>query len=104
MPDFFAVQCCPHRAAGLDLGFMDFTSSQRSVPTVLSGDADFMAHVCSQLEVLFTEYGVQDRELWVEECNSALWQRDLSGDTCYKAVWLVKNLCENHDRAEAFGY
>jgi len=104
MPDFFAVQYYPHRAAGRDPAFMDFTTSQQSVPTVLSGDESFMLTVRKKLEKLFTEYGVQERELWFEECNSTLWQRDLSSDTCYKAVWLVKNLCENYDRAEAFGY
>lgn len=104
MPDFFAVQCYPHRAAGRDPAFMDFTTSQQSVPTVLSGDESFMCTVREKLENLFAEYGVQERELWFEECNSTLWQRDLSSDTSYKAVWLVKNLCENYDRAEAFGY
>lgn len=104
MPDFFAAQYYPHRAAGRDPAFMDFTASQQSVPTVLSGDESFLRTVREQLESLFAEYGVQERELWFEECNSTLWQRDLSSDTCYKAVWLAKNLCENYDRAEAFGY
>lgn len=104
LPDFFAVQCYPHRAAGRDPAFMDLTASQQAVPTVLSGDGSFMRTVRQKLEALFAEYGVQGRELWFEECNSTLWQRDLSSDTCYKAVWLAKNFCENYDRAEAFGY
>lgn len=104
MPDFFAVQCYPHRAAGRDPAFMDFTASQQSAPTVLSRDESFMRTVREQLGSLFAEFGAGERELWFEECNSTLWQRDLSGDTCYKAAWLVKNFCENYDRAEAFGY
>lgn len=104
VPDFFAVQCYPHRAAGRDPAFMDFTTSQQSAPTVLSSDESFMRTVRGQLEKLFSDTGLADRPIWFEECNSTLWQRDLSGDTCYKAVWLVKNICENFDRAEAFGY
>ncbi len=104
MPDFFAVQYFPHRAAGRDPAFMDFTSSQQSAPTVLSSDENFMRTVRKQLQSLFEEFGADKQELWFEECNSTLWQRDLSGDTCYKAVWLAKNLCENYDCAESFGY
>jgi xylan 1,4-beta-xylosidase len=78
--------------------------SQQSAPTVLSSDENFMRTVREQLQSLFEEFGVGKQELWFEECNSTLWQRDLSGDTCYKAVWLAKNLCENYDCAESFGY
>ncbi|MDO4175422.1 MAG: hypothetical protein Q4D42_11730, partial [Eubacteriales bacterium] len=38
-----------------------------------------------------------------EESTSTLWQRDLSSETCYKAAWLAKNMCESCDRA-VFGY
>ena len=40
----------------------------------------------------------------VEEWNSTLWQRDISGDTCYKAAWLIKNALQNYDQAQYLGY
>ena len=43
-------------------------------------------------------------EIFIEEWNSTLWQRDLSSDTRYKSVWLVKNICENMDAVSSFGY
>ena len=36
--------------------------------------------------------------------NSTLWQRDISGDTCYKAAWLIKNALQNYDQAQYLGY
>lgn len=70
MPDFSAVQCYPHRAAGRDPAFMDFTSSQQSTPTVLSDDESFMRSVREQLQSLFEEFGAGKQELWFESLFS----------------------------------
>lgn len=104
IPDFFSTQYYPHRTAGQDPLFMDFTISQQSAPSVLEKNPDFMANVLHALKELLATYHVSDREIMVEEWNSTLWQRDLSSDTCYKAVWMVKNICENYDQVESFGY
>ena len=101
-PDFLAVQCYPHLHVSDPL-FMDFTISQQSAPAVLSDDPSFMLHTLEAMDRVAEKYGMAGRQIFVVECNSTLWQRDLSSETCYKAVWLAKNTCETMGRA-VFGY
>ena len=104
LPDFFTTQCYPHRAIEHDHEFMRFTVSQDSSPSVLSRDEHFTQTLLRDFRALLRKFGAENREIWLDEWNSTLWQRDLSSDTCYKSAWLVKNACENYDGAEAFGY
>lgn len=101
-PDFLTVQSYPHLHVSDPL-FMDFTISQRSAPAVLSDDPSFMLHTLETTEQAADSFGLHGREIFFAECNSTLWQRDLSSETCYKAVWLAKNMCETMGRA-VFGY
>lgn len=103
MPDFLAFQCHPHEHIAQDPLFMNFTINQQSAPSVLSQDDDFVAHTLDALDRLLKQRGLSFPEIYVEEINSTLWQRDLSSETCYKAVWIAKNFCENLGRA-GLGY
>ncbi len=103
IPDFITMQCHPHDQSAEDGLFMSYTYNQQSAPAVLSDDDDFLLHSMQKLKALLKEYGMEDKEIFIEECTSTLWQRDLSGDTCYKASWLAKNVCDNEDMA-VFGY
>lgn len=100
--DFLSVQSYPHLQVSDPL-FMDFTISQQSAPAILSDDASFMLHTLEALEDITAKQGTAYPEIFITECNSTLWQRDLSSETCYKAVWLAKNVCETMGRA-IFGY
>lgn len=101
-PDFLFFQSYPHLHV-TDPLFMEFTISQQSAPTVLSDDPSFMLHSIEQLISIATQYGLADREMFIAECTSTLWQRDLSSETCYKAVWMAKNFCDTMGKA-VFGY
>lgn len=103
VPDFISMQCHPHNQSAEDGLFMSYTYNQQSAPAVLSDDEDFLLHSLQNLHALLERCGMGDREIFIEECTSTLWQRDLSGDTCYKASWLAKNVCDNADHA-VFGY
>ena len=103
-PDFITVQCYPHEDFSQDSDFFYFTSKQISMPSVLSKDKNFTLHFLQRLNRIRQEIGFADCPVVVEEWNSTLWQRDLSGDTCYKAAWLIKNILQNYDQAEYLGY
>ena len=103
-PDFVTVQCYPHENSVQDSEFLHFTSSQLSAPSVLSKDEDFTLHFLEKLHALLDGLGLGGCPVVVEEWNSTLWQRDLSGDTCYKAAWLVKNALSACGQAEMLGY
>ena len=104
IPDFICTQCFPHSSIDVDQGFWKYTLSQTSSPAVLSEDIHYMKTALTHYRKLLSVNNLSDRKIWVEEWNSTIWQRDLSGDTCYKAAWLTKNICENYDDVEAFGY
>ncbi len=104
VPDFVCTECFPHRAIEWDTDFWRFMLSQMSSPLALSSDMHYTRTMLKDYRKLLGKYGLAHLEIWIEEWNSTFWQRDLSGDTCYKAAWLTKNICENYDESEAFGY
>jgi len=102
LPDFHSMQWYPCIQTDDSL-FLEYTMNQNAAPALLSRDPDYLRERLDALDRLFSIYKVEDRELFLEECNSTLWQRDLSGDTTYKAVWLAKNMHLSAGRA-VFGY
>ena len=78
-PDFFTIQCYPHQCITEDDVFSVMNASQQSIPSVLSGDVDFTRHTMERCRELLCRYGIGDREIYVEEWNSALWQRPVRG-------------------------
>jgi len=104
VPDFLTIQHYPHQNVIDDPLFMQFTLSQQSAPSILSGDVDFLAHTLDAAEEVLERHELGGVPLYLEECTSTLWQRVLSSDTCYKAAWIARNFCETCDRAEAVGY
>ena len=103
-PDFITTQNYPHQGLEMDREFMRISKSQDFLPAARSGDRHFARNLLKRIRHLLEAAGEPDCPIWMEEWNSTLWQRDLSGDTCFKAAWRCKNITENYDRSEAFGY
>lgn len=102
--DFITVQCYPHENVVDDYDFLKFTANQLSTPSVISKNENFLNTFLEDFHQLLESHNMQDSEIVIEECNSTLWQRDLSSDTCYKSAWLVKNILQNCNRITMFGY
>lgn len=47
---------------------------------------------------------MQSMPVYLTEWNLTVSHRDLINDTCFKSCYLIKNLLENYDRLESFGY
>lgn len=47
---------------------------------------------------------IQNMPVYLTEWNLTVSHRDLINDTCFKSCYLIKNLLENYDRLESFGY
>lgn len=62
--------------------------------------ADYLDHLYSHLD----EYGLTNTPFYMTEWNLTVSHRNLINDTCFKACYLAKNLLENYDRLESFGY
>lgn len=103
-PDFITVQNYPHLNMQHDAEFMEVNVLQDFLPATLSGDRHFTKHLLQRIRQVLQQVGASERPIWMDEWNSTIWQRDLSSETCYKSAWLVKEITDNYDQAEAFGY
>ncbi len=104
VPDFVCTQCYPHHSIQADEAFWQLTLSQEKAPSMLSADVHYLKNIITDYRNLLDDCGLTHLPLWIEEWNSTIWQRDLSGDTCYKASWIVRNICETDGSIEALGY
>lgn len=105
LPDFFTIHVFPHSFGEITRDFNRM--AHRNDPTAfftLSSNEDFMADAIRAARRLLEEEGLAAMPVMVDEWNATLWQRDLCSDTCYKAVYLVKNLLENMDNAMGKAY
>lgn len=47
---------------------------------------------------------LSDLPVYLTEWNSTVSHKDLMSDTCFKSSYIVKNVTENYDRLDSFGY
>lgn len=77
-------------------GFV-YSMTLRSVP---DGLRNFISQVRSEREKL----GLRNTPIFLTEWNNTPSQQDLLNDTCFKSCYIVKNLLENYDKLDGFGY
>lgn len=80
----------------LMFGFVD-NMTLRSTP---DGFRDFVNQVLSEREGL----GLRKTPIFLTEWNNTPSQQDLLNDTCFKSCYIAKNILENYDRLDSFGY
>ncbi|MDE6441321.1 MAG: helix-turn-helix domain-containing protein [Clostridia bacterium] len=62
-------------------------------------------HKCIDItKALFDELNVGNLPVYLTEWNLTVSHRNLLNDTCFKSCYLAKNLLENYDRLDSFGY
>lgn len=66
----------------------------------VGGLSDFADKVISERAKL----GETSLPIYLTEWNTSPSQRDWLNDTCYKSCYIAKNILENYDRLESFGY
>ena len=103
-PDFFPLQCYQQETSSDDQDFILNTFSQMSSPSIISPDEDYTLHSITKFKAWLNDQGICGKPVIVEEWNSTLWQRDLSGDTLFKACWIVRNAIRCADEVDALGY
>lgn len=64
------------------------------------GLKDFVTQVLRERKTL----GLGNIPVYLTEWNNTPSQQDLLNDTCFKSCYIVKNILENYDRLESFGY
>lgn len=70
----------------------------------LSVDPYAFMKFINHLKQLCKKYHMKSLPIYLTEWNLTISHRDLINDTCFKSCYLMKNLLENYDRLESFGY
>jgi Beta-xylosidase len=70
----------------------------------ISPNPDYLKDKLASERRLLEEHGLADREQYLTEWNSTAYHRELTNDTMYKAAYIVKNIVDNLDSIEGFGY
>ncbi len=81
-----------------------FGNSAFAVPGFLPDDPDHFSKFLTKMDSLMNSEGISQLPLYITEWNLTVSHRNLINDTCFKAVYLAKNILETYDRADAIGY
>lgn len=99
-PDFMNIHyyadIIPRKA--VDMNVSNALSSR------LPEEMDDFSKFITKTRSLFSKYGVGDLPIYLTEWNLTLSHRNLISDTCFKSCYILKNLLENYDRLDSFGY
>ena len=70
----------------------------------ISRDESFLKKRVSDLKQILLVHNLEHIDIHLTEWNSTAYHRDLTNDTSFKAAFIVKNLLENIDSIQSFGY
>ncbi|WP_462409543.1 GH39 family glycosyl hydrolase [Neobacillus sp. Marseille-QA0830] len=103
IPDFISFHCYSHEE--MDTEKKKNTSNEKAMDFgYISRDESFLKNRIADLKQILSEYGLGNIEIHLSEWNSTAYHRDLTNDTCFKAAFIVKNMLENIDSIQSFGY
>ncbi len=80
----------------IHIKFQDFTA--------ISGDPNYLNKLLLEERDLLKKNGLHHLPVHMTEWNSTSDHRELTNDTLYKAAYLAKNITENLDLIDSFGY
>ncbi|MEH7117794.1 helix-turn-helix domain-containing protein [Neobacillus vireti] len=70
----------------------------------ISRDESFLKKRVADLKQILLVHNLENIDIHLTEWNSTAYHRDLTNDTSFKAAFIVKNLLENIDSIQSFGY
>jgi xylan 1,4-beta-xylosidase len=89
-PDFFSINLFPIE--------VDNDKSRTLKKNMLSTNADYISNKLNQIKISLQKAGFDKLELNVTEWNISISNRDFLNDSCFKAVYLIKNIIDNFDQ------
>lgn len=80
------------------------SASREQLINRLNPNPDAFRLYLDELNRKRADFGVEKLPVYLAEWNLTVSHRNLLNDTCFKACYLTKNLLENYDRLQSFGY
>lgn len=87
-----------------DIEVVEGFTEGTSIVNRLSADEHSFARYIDMLYENLDRFGLRGKPIYMTEWNLTVSHRNLINDTCFKSCYLTKNLLENYDRLESFGY
>lgn len=104
IPDFWTFHSYPMEVREIDeLLHMTITQSKQ-IKICMDKNEDYLQDLMSKLKSILKEYQLDKTEVYMTEWNATASHRELTNDTLYKASYIAKNILENIDSIEGFGY
>ncbi|WP_242235933.1 helix-turn-helix domain-containing protein [Bacillus cereus group sp. BfR-BA-01316] len=109
LPDFIPLHFYPHERMDKLEKFSEIQqleSFQKLIEEFggISPNPDLLKDRLASEKRLLEDYEIYDIDLYLTEWNSTAYHRELTNDTLYKAAYIVKNIIDNLDSIEGFGY
>ena len=70
----------------------------------LNSDENAFTKCLARTKNMFNELHISNLPVYLTEWNLTVSHRNLLNDTCFKSCYLTKNLLENYDELDSFGY
>lgn len=70
----------------------------------LNRDENSFAKCITKTKNMFEDWGIENLPIYLTEWNLTVSHRNLLNDTCFKSCYFAKNLLENYDLLDSFGY
>ena len=87
-----------------DIELMNDSANGERLLNKLNPTPDSFSRYLDRIYDCLDEYHLVGKPFYMTEWNLTVSHRNLINDTCFKACYLTKNLLENYDRLESFGY
>lgn len=110
VPDFIPVHFYPHEDLEQTMNWKDRLYKLGPYRILLehfgsiSPNPDYLKEMLDREKNVLAGLGLAHLDLYLTEWNSTAYHRELTNDTLYKAAYIVKNIVDNLDRIEGFGY
>lgn len=101
IPDFITFHSYPIEDLGVDI----LSNLQiNDVKIFIDKNEDYLKDLINKLKNILKKYKLEKIEIYMTEWNSTASHRDFTNDTLYKASYITKNILENLDSIQGFGY
>lgn len=114
-PDFFSLYLYPYEiiedsrdknlAAKIKIDPNNSVDGiRKQSAALLSSDKNYFKNILSKVRKIINEVSIHIPEVYVTEYNSGISHRHPANDTTFKSAFIVKNVVDNLDEINGFGY
>lgn len=98
IPDFISFHTYPNEVFNINDNFT------HKKGLITDSNINYLSNIIDIVKNKLNEFNLDNIEIYLTEWNSTISCRDLTNDTLYKGSYIFKNILENIDKINSFGY